>query len=534
METFNLADLFEAVAERIPDREAIVVGDRRLTYGALDERANRLANALAASGVRPGEHVGLQLMNGTEYLEAMIACFKIRAIPINVNFRYVEAELRYLFDDADLVGLVYHRQFAARVAAVAADVPLMNRFYVVEDGSSEEAVPGSLAYEDALAACDAGRPNVLDRSSDDLYCVYTGGTTGMPKGVVWRHEDIFKAAMGGGDITQLGNHVSGPEELAGRLHDHPLICLATPPLMHSSAHWLAFQTLFTGGTLVMTPLGRFDPATIWDLITRERVAVLVVVGDAMARPLVEELEAGGDRYDTSNLWVIGSGGAAMSESTKQRIMELLPGRMIADGFGSSETGVIGSKQGKGGATFVLNDQTAVLDDDGNEVKPGSGLSGRLARRGYIPLRYHKDPEKTATTFLVSNGVRWVLPGDMATVEDDGTITLLGRGSLTINTGGEKVFPEEVEGPLREHPAVADAVVVGVPDERWGERVVAVVQQRAGATATLEELQNHCRQHVAGYKVPRGLVVVSKVLRTPAGKPDYRWAKEEAMKATVSP
>ncbi|MGH2725562.1 MAG: acyl-CoA synthetase, partial [Actinomycetota bacterium] len=532
--SFNLADLFEAVVDAVPDRLALIVGDRRLSYGTLDERANRLANHLLASGVRPGEHVGLQLMNGSEYLEGMIACFKIRAIPINVNFRYVEAELRYLFDDADLVALLYHRQFAQRIAAVAPESPLIERFLVVDDASAEPAVDGSDDYEQALAAASPQRPGAADRSSDDLYCVYTGGTTGMPKGVMWRHEDIFKAAMGGGDITQLGNHVTGPDELASRVPDNALISLATPPLMHSSAHWLAFQTLFTGGTLVMTPLGRFDPPGIWELITREKVAVLVVVGDAMARPLVDELEQNRDRYDTSGLWVIGSGGAAMSETTKKKILELLPERMIADGFGSSETGVLGSKLGRGGATFVVNAQTTVLDDEGNIVAPGSGVIGRLARRGHIPLRYHKDPEKTAKTFLDAGGVRYVLPGDMATVEGDGTITLLGRGSLTINTGGEKVFPDEVEAPLKEHPAVADAVVVGVPDERWGERVVAVVQLRDKAAALgLEELQRHCRASIAGYKVPRALVIVENVVRTPAGKPDYKWAKERAMEALVS-
>ena len=532
--SYNLADLFEAVADAVPDRESLIVGDRRLTYSQLDERSNRLANHLLACGVRPGEHVGLQLMNGTEYLEGMIAAFKIRAIPINVNFRYVEAELRYLFDNADLVALVYHRQFASRVAAVAPEAPLIERFLIVEDGTDEESAPGSSRYEDALSAADPGRPAVPDRSSEDLYCVYTGGTTGMPKGVVWRHEDIFKAAMGGGDITQMGNHVANAAELAARVPDVSLIALATPPLMHSSAHWLAFQTLFTGGTLVMTPLGRFDPPAIWELITRERVQVLVVVGDAMARPLVDELETNRDRYDTANLWVIGSGGAALSESTKRKILELLPERMIADGFGSSETGVLGSKAGRGGATFVVNDQTAVLDENGELVPPGSGVAGRLARRGFIPLRYHKDPEKTAKTFVEAGGVRWVLPGDMATVEEDGTITLLGRGSQTINTGGEKVFPEEVEAPLKDHAGVVDAIVVGIPDERWGERVVAVVQAKDASTPpTLEELQQHCRDSVAGYKVPRGLVLVEKVVRTPAGKPDYRWAKERAMEALVS-
>jgi acyl-CoA synthetase (AMP-forming)/AMP-acid ligase II len=525
--SFNLADLFEAVVDRIPDREAIIVGDSRLTYSSLDERANRLANALRSHGVRDGENVGLHLMNGTEYIEGMLACFKIRAIPINVNFRYVEAELAYLYDDADLVALVYHRQFAPRVAHAVSRTPGLARLLCVEDGSDEEPAPGSADYEEFLAGSSPERPAGGGRSSDDLYCVYTGGTTGMPKGVIWRHEDIFKAAMGGGDITQLGNHVGGPAELADRIGDHALIALATPPLMHSSAHWLAFQTLFTGGTLVMTELGRFDPATIWTLVGGERVAVLVVVGDAMARPLVEELEANPDAYDTSNLWVIGSGGAMLTESTKQRLLALLPGRMIADGFGSSETGVLGSKQG---ARFVVNAQTSVLDDAGAPIVPGSGTIGKLARRGHIPLRYHKDPEKTARTFITSGGERWVLPGDMATVEADGSITLLGRGSLTINTGGEKVFPEEVEEPLRDHPAVADAVVVGVPDERWGERVVAVVQPRSGAAPSLEELQAHCRERVAGYKVPRDLVLVEKVIRSPAGKPDYAWAKERAMGA----
>ena len=297
--------------------------------------------------------------------------------------------------------------------------------------------------------------------------------------------------------------------------------------MHSSAAWLAFQTLFTGGTLVMTPLGRFDPPTIWELVSTERVAVLVIVGDAMGRPLVEELETNLDRYDTSSLWVIGSGGAMLTDTTKQRLLAMLPDRMISDGFGSSETGVLGAKQG---ARFFVNAQTSVLDDDGLPIVPGSGVIGRIARRGHIPLRYHKDPEKTARTFITTGGERWVLPGDMATVEEDGSITLLGRGSLTINTGGEKVFPEEVEEPLRDHPAVADAVVVGVPDERWGERVVAVVEPRPGTSPSLEDLQAHCRERVARYKVPRDLVLVEKVIRSPAGKPDYAWAKEHATKA----
>jgi acyl-CoA synthetase (AMP-forming)/AMP-acid ligase II len=299
--------------------------------------------------------------------------------------------------------------------------------------------------------------------------------------------------------------------------------------MHSSAHWLAFHQLFTGGAVVLVPFGRFDPPTIWSLVERERVFILVIVGDAMARPLLDELEAHPGRSDTSSLWVIGSGGAVLSDSTKERLLRLLPDRIVADGFGSSETGVLGSRSG---ATFTLNEETAVLGEDGRPVAPGSGVVGRLARRGHIPLRYHGDPEKTAQIFVEVDGVRWVLPGDMATVEADGTITLLGRGSLSINTGGEKVFPDEVEEVVKDHPAVTDAVVVGLPDERWGQRVVAVVQPNGSDPPSLEHLQGFCRERLAGYKIPRGLVVVDRVVRSPAGKPDYRWARTVAEGETV--
>jgi acyl-CoA synthetase (AMP-forming)/AMP-acid ligase II len=292
--------------------------------------------------------------------------------------------------------------------------------------------------------------------------------------------------------------------------------------------------LFSAGKLVLVPLGAFDPVRIWELVGREQVFTLVLVGDAMARPLAEELAAHPERYDTNSLWVIGSGGAILSRTARERLLELLPNRMIVDAFGSSETGVVGNRESPAGSTFVVNEMTAVLDDEGHRVAPGSGAIGRLARRGHVPLRYHNDPEKSARTFLELEGARWVLPGDMATVEADGTITLLGRGSLSINTGGEKVFPEEVELPLRDHPGVADAVVVGVPDDRWGERVVAVVQPAPGETPSLEDLQDFCRDRIAGYKLPRALVVVDSVRRSPAGKPDYGWAKEQAITELSAP
>jgi acyl-CoA synthetase (AMP-forming)/AMP-acid ligase II len=349
----------------------------------------------------------------------------------------------------------------------------------------------------------------------------------MPKGVVWRHEDIFKSAMGGGDLTQGGDYVSGPEELAQRLPENGIVALAGPPLMHAAAHWLTFHQLFTGGTVVLMPLGRFDPAEVWDTIAREKVFNVVLVGDAMVKPLLDELESNPGKHNTDGLWVVASSGAPLSQHTKDRLAELLPGRMLVDSLGSSETGVLGPKTG---GFFTLNEHTAVLDAHGKRVSPGDGRTGRIARRGHVPLRYHNDPEKSAATFVEVDGVRWALTGDEAMLEADGTVKMLGRGSQCINTGGEKVYPEEVEEPIKAHQAVEDALVVGVPDERWGERVVAVVQPSAGASLDLPTLQQHVRESVAGYKVPRDLVVVDKIVRSPAGKADYRWAKQAAIEA----
>jgi acyl-CoA synthetase (AMP-forming)/AMP-acid ligase II len=526
MTTFNLADLFESVADAVPDREAIVAGDRRLTYSRLDERANRLARHLRSIGVTDGDFVGLQLVNGTEYAEGMLACFKIRAVPVNVNFRYVEGELRYLFDDADLVVDITNEQFVDRVEAIRGDVPKLREVMVVERD-----------YEDALAGASPDR-DFGPRASDDRYCAYTGGTTGLPKGVIWTHEDIFFAGMGGGDVFHAGNYVSTPEELVRRLPDPGLVALATPPFMHVSAHWLLFSVLFGGGKMVVTPGGRFDPKLIWQLVSDEGVNMLVIVGDAMARPLADALEANRGAHDTSSLLVVGSGGAVLSASTKEKLANLLQTAMIVDGYGSSETGTMGRQataagQSAGGARFDMGETTKVISDDGTFVEPGSDVVGRLARTGHIPLRYHKDPGKTASTFVEVGGKRWVLPGDYAKVHADGTIELLGRGSVSINTGGEKVYPEEVEAVVKDHPDVFDAVVVGVPDERWGERVVAVVKPASGATPSIGSIQEHCRARLAGYKVPREICVVDEIVRSPAGKTDYRWAREHARSVLAS-
>ncbi len=513
--TFNLADLFESVVDAVGDREALVAGDRRLTYTALDERSNRLAHHLQSLGVGAGDAVGLQMVNGTEYAEGMLACFKIRAIPVNVNYRYVEDELRHLFEDADLVVNLTNEQFANRV--VAARTARLEHVIVVERD-----------YESALALSSPER-DFGPRSSDDLYCAYTGGTTGFPKGVIWRHEDIFFAGMGGGDVMHSGNHIATPEGLAERIPEGGMVALATPPLMHVSAHWLLFSLLFGGGKMVFTSEGRFDPAQIWHLVGTEGVNMLIIVGDAMARPLADALA--NNTYDTSSLFVVGSGGAVLSPSTKEKLTALLPNVIVADGFGSSETGTMGTHRSSGadvGPTrFTMNDSVAVFDDDLQRLEPGSDVIGRLARRGHIPLRYHKDEAKTAATFATIDGERWVLPGDFARVRDDGTIELLGRGSVCINSGGEKVYPEEVEAVVKGHPHVADAVVVGVPDERWGERVVALIQP-SDEPPTLDDIQSICRDKLAGYKVPREIKIVQQIVRSPAGKTDYGWAKQEAM------
>jgi acyl-CoA synthetase (AMP-forming)/AMP-acid ligase II len=531
---FNLADLFEAVVDCAGTQTAMVAGERRLTYAELDERANRLAHHLEAAGVGHGDRVGLQLVNGTEYIEAMLACFKIRAVPININYRYLPGELRYLYNDAGLVGLVHHRQFAGRVADA---IEAMAQQKVVLEVADDSGPDGTAEDYEAAIAASAPARGFGRRQADDLYCVYTGGTTGMPKGVLWRQEDIFFAAMGGGDPFSFGNHISSPEELSDRVLHPGLISLAIPPFMHAAGHWLAFSMFFGGGKIVTVPGGAFDAAEIWRLVDAESVNALVVVGDAMARPLLDVLAADGDRYDLSSLVAVGSGGAVLSPSTKAQLAELLPGRLVADQFGSSETGQIGSEKRPddpyGPPRLRVDQWTNVLDDGLDPVVPGSDTIGRLARGGHVPVGYLGDPEKSAATFVEHGGRRWSLPGDLATVAADGSITVLGRDSQSINTGGEKVFPEEVEGVLKGQPDVADAVVVGLPDERFGERVVAVVQARAGRPVDPEAVRLHAREQLSGYKVPKEVVVVAEIVRSPSGKPDYPWAKATALDALAT-
>lgn len=528
---FNLADLFECIVDTVPDNTALVCDQRRLSYTELEQRANSLANYWLSQGIGRGDHIGLQLLNGSEYIEGMLAAFKIRAVPININYNYVESELAYIYDNADLVALVCHQQFLPRALNVAADQVQLKNVLCVADESGAEA-PGAYAdYEQVLAAASPER-DFEDRSEDDLYIVYTGGTTGMPKGVMWRQADIFFAAMGGGDPDNSKGPIKTPEQIKERIPAMEMAALPTPPFMHAAAQWLAMNTLFAGGKLVIPGNGVFDAARILSAVSEEKVILIVIVGDAMAIPLCKELEQRPDAHDTSSLFAIASGGALFSPATKNRLLKLLPGRMIIDGLGSSETGAMGSKlSAESGDSdeprFMVSENMIVLGEDDKAVVAGSGVIGRLAKKGRVPLGYYKAPEKSAETFVEIEGERWAIPGDMASVETDGTILLHGRGSTSINTGGEKVFPEEVESVLKAHPEVNDTLVVGVPDERWGHIVVALYQ--GDAELELETVREFCRDSIASYKAPRALVKVDQIKRTPAAKADYVWAKQEALR-----
>jgi 3-oxocholest-4-en-26-oate---CoA ligase len=530
--TFNLADLFEVVVDTVPDRLALVAGSRRLTYRQLDERANRFAHHLADRGVESGAHVGILAHNCAEWAEAMIGCYKARTVPVNLNFRYVAAELSYVIDNADLEALVYERALSPLVAKSLGETELERPLHlmVIDDGWPEEETFGyeAVSYEAALASASPARA-FGPRSPDDRYVLYTGGTTGMPKGVIWRQEDIFFAAMGGGGWG--AEPIAQADELAGRIdpdHAGAVVMLVVAPLMHGNAQWVMWNGFMMAATSVLYTNHRYDADELWRLVGDEGVVSMGLVGDAMARPLADALaSAPAGTYDTSTLAVVGSGGAMLSATVKAELGRQLPNVLIMDRFGSSESGAQGAvDDGADGPRFVMSADTSVLDDDLRPLRPGDGRIGRLARTGRIPVGYYKDPVKTEATFPVDpDGVRWSIPGDLASIEPDGTITVHGRGSASINSGGEKIFPEEVEAAVKTHPGVYDAIVVGLPDDRFGERVAVVVRpRRPDDPPTLEDLQEHGRDRIAGYKLPRQLLVVEEIPLTAAGKPDTKAAK----------
>jgi len=514
MSDFNLADLWEAVADSVPDRGALRCGDQCRTYAQLEKRSNRLAHWYMEQGVQTGDHIGLYVENCVECVEAMLAAYKVRAVPININYRYTARELEQLFNDADLVGVVHQSGYTDRVTEVEPQVPTLRWRLAV--GST---------YDDALAASSPAR-DFGPRSGDDPYILYTGGTTGFPKGVVWRQEDAFFACMGGGNPALP--EVRSVAELVQRIPHDQSTFLLLAPLMHAAGGWVVLLHLFSGNKVVLWS-GSLDPHEVWRTIERERVTATSTVGDAVMRPLLDAWDDFDPKPDIESLAVVSSGGAPLSTALRDRFLATFPSVPLSDGYGSSETGIqagrifLGPIGEKPEPQFTAQ-QAVVLDEETHHpVAPGSGTVGRVARSGRIPLGYYKDPVKSAVTFVEWDGRRWSLTGDMGTVADDGTITLLGRGNLCINTGGEKVYPEEVEGVMRQSHAVYDVVVVGVPDERWGERVVAVVQPTSGTDPTEGELMTLVRASLAGYKVPKQVVFVDEVVRSPTGKADYRWA-----------
>lgn len=540
---FNLSTVFDTVARAVPDQEVLVWRDRRLTYAAMNERIDGVAAYLVERGLgvhTPREqlrgfesgqdHVGLYLRNGNEYLEAMVAGYRARVAPFNVNYRYVEEELLYLLTDARTRALVYHAEFAPNVAAVRDRLPELEVLIQVADGSGNDLLPGAVAYEDVVFT-SVPVDGMPEPSGDDLFVLYTGGTTGMPKGVLWRNDDIYVTSMGGtpfGTNEPFTSYDAIAEHAAGAGGGMKLLMI--PPLMHGAAQWSTFHTVTGGGTIVFPDnVHTLDPADAMSAAVREQVVSIPVVGDAVALPLIEEVERGG--YDLSGLAAFNNGGAPLTPGVRDRILEALPHILVMDAAGASETGLQMSSMSlkgmvAGTATFAPVAATTVVDDLFERVlEPGEG-EGWLAQRGRVPLGYLGDEAKTARTFPVIDGVRFSIPGDRALLGEDGQIVLLGRDGVTINSGGEKIFVEEVERALAAHPEVRDVLVVGRASERWGSEAVAVVQLEPGSTATDDDLLAEAARHVARYKVPKAIVRVATIQRSPSGKADYRWARAQ--------
>ncbi|WP_030676342.1 acyl-CoA synthetase [Streptomyces cellulosae] len=535
---YNIADLFESVVDVVPDREALAYIDhpgtgaeRRLTYAELDAAANRVGHHLLDSGVRPGEHVGLYLYNGVEYLQTVLGCLKARIVPVNVNYRYVEDELVYLYRDADLAGLVFDAEFTDRVAAALPRTEALRHLVRVGEAAPGAADVAAVPFTSAEAAGSPER-GFGPRSGNDQFIIYTGGTTGMPKGVMWRQEDLFFSGLGGGAPT--GEPVKKPEELAERVAagGAGITFFPAPPLMHGTSTLTAFIGFNFGQRVVLHR--KFVPDEVLRTIEKEKVTSMSLVGDAMLRPLIDALEGPMKGTDMSSMFTVSSSGAIMSDTVRRQFQALVPNVMLLNNFGSSESGFNGTATDDSGPErgfrIRVNSRTQVVDPATYEPV-AVGEVGRVAQCGHVPLGYYNDPRKTAETFFEKDGERWVLLGDMATVDEEGVVTVLGRGSQCINTGGEKVYPEEVEQALKSHPDVYDALVAGVPDAKWGHHVAAVVQLRAGAARpSLEDIQAHCRSRLAGYKIPRRLVITEALRRSPSGKADYRWAREVAASA----
>jgi fatty-acyl-CoA synthase len=529
--------IWEAIADAVPGQAAVVQGDRRVSWRDYEQRAGRLAQALLDAGLGPQSKVGMYLFNSPEYCETNFAALKIRGVPINVNYRYLDNELEYLLDNADVEVLVFHTSLGDRVARVRERLNKVRLFVEVDDGVASDGshhLEGATAYEDLQGTLPVAER--IEPEGDELYMLYTGGTTGMPKGVVYPLQEFTKFFLQSyPPMVGLAPVVAVDELLAEarRLYEAetPLVAMSGPPLMHGTGCWLGMMAphLF-GGTAVLLRGRGLDPVEVWDAVERERVQHLIIVGDAFAKPLMRALDEAPDRWDLSSLRLLVSSGAMFSADVKHGLLEHMPELAIADVLGSTEGGMGTSLTTKDTARnetakFMLTATTKVFTDDGREVQPGSGEIGMVANGGLTPIGYYKDPEKSARTFRVVNGVRYGFAGDMATIAADGTLVLFGRGSNCINTGGEKVFPEEVEEALKLHAAVEDALVFGVPDDRFGERVVGIVSLSPGKTASTDDILTDARGRLASYKLPREIRVVDEVPRAPNGKANYPAARE---------
>ncbi len=529
---WNIADILEALVDVRGDAPALLHGPRSVTWREFDRRSNALANRLRAAGARPNDKLAIYSYNRPEWVESMTAAFKARMVPVNINYRYREEELAYIFENSDSVAVVFESGFADHVESLRARLPKLNTFIQLNDGETRP--PWAEDYEEIVAADPT--PIDIERSGDDLLFIYTGGTTGMPKGVMWRQEDVWFSLGGGGDLLTGSGKPESLAQHAEHCAGGGIRLIPCCPLMHGTGLLTALNALTMGGSLVTLPSHKFDPAELWHEVQDKQVNALSIVGDVFARPMIAELES--TNYDLSSLTMIVSSGIMFSPECKQGLLHQHPGMMIIDSYGSSEaTGLGLSVTSASGETeaakFEIGNRVKVFTDDGREVEPGSGDRGRVGRAGYIPVGYYKDPKKTAETFITHQGVRYAVPGDYATVESDGTLTLLGRGSVCINTGGEKVFPEEVEEVLKRHPAIEDAAVVGLPDPQWGQAITALVTVRQGTHVDEDAAREFVRSTLAGYKVPKKVFVVDDLGRSPAGKMDYKRVTAEAARLAES-
>ncbi|MET9200026.1 AMP-binding protein [Gordonia sp. NPDC003585] len=537
---FNLADVFETVADSVPERIALSYQGRQISYAELDGLANQVAHLFSDAGIGAFDNVALFLKNSVEHVTSLLGLLKVRAVPVNINYRYTNTELQYIFDNSDSRAIIVELPDHQRsVAELLPDVPTVRVVFVIGDVADElrsaaASLPDGRTVQIVSFGDYESKPAERDfepRTGEELYLLYTGGTTGYPKGVMWQHDDFFRKPLSGGN--PYGEARKDLAELGSAVKDFGSIAfLLAAPLMHGAASYSLFTFFTLGGRLVIQR--DFDPAAIVGEVEKEKVNIVLIVGDAMGMPLVEEMERTKGEVDLSSMFSITSGGAIWSQHVRDRMLAVKPDLVLRDNFGASESGNDGEimMDDNGNLKVPPTDKMMVVDDRLNKIEPGSGDVGYIARIGNVPLGYYKDEEKSAKTFpTLPDGRRISILGDMGTVEADGSIVFLGRGSQCINTGGEKVYAEEVEATLHAHPAIADALVVPVPDEKYGQRVAAVARVADGAVEpSLDEIQQHCRETLAGYKVPRTIVFVDEVKRTPAGKADYRWAKNAAAAA----